>query len=89
MTVAVTVANSGGSDDETVAITHRASGGAYDHVYPAGIGGYAPGARSSKAATACCIAAGRSRRGRWCNINSAYHYAPGTGTNWQDAWIRL
>lgn len=90
VTVAVTVANSGGSDDETVAITHRASGGGtFDYVYPAGIGSYVPGTTVVKGSDGLLYRCRPFPQGQWCNINSAFHYAPGTGTNWQDAWIRL
>lgn len=90
VTVAVTVSNSAGSDDETVAITHRkAGGGSYDYVYPAGIGSYVPGQTVVKGSDNGLYRCRPFPEGQWCNINSAFHYAPGTGTNWQDAWTRL
>ena len=58
----------------------------YDYVYPAGLGSYQPGT----------VVLGEDNElyecrpfpnAGWCNQAPDY-YAPGTGSNWRDAWIR-
>ena len=75
---------------KTVSIAHQpASGGSYDYVYPAGIGSYKPGITVVLGSDGNRYRCRPAPEGGWCNINSAYHYAPGTGTAWADAWTRL
>ena len=61
----------------------------YDYVYPAGIGSYVPGETVVLGSDGNRYQCRPFPEGQWCNINSAYHYAPGTGTNWPDAWLKL
>lgn len=61
--------------------------GEYDYVYPDGIGQYVPGETVVKASNGRLYACRPFPEGGWCNINSPAHYAPGSGSHWQDAWI--
>ncbi|MBB1087739.1 lytic polysaccharide monooxygenase [Lysobacter sp. SG-8] len=61
--------------------------GDYDFVYPDGIGQYVPGETVVKASNGKLYACRPFPHGGWCNVNSAAHYGPGVGSNWQDAWI--
>ncbi|MEZ0472399.1 lytic polysaccharide monooxygenase auxiliary activity family 9 protein [Luteimonas salinilitoris] len=61
--------------------------GDYDYVYPDGIGGYVPGETVVKGSDGKLYGCRPYPEGGWCNIDSAYHYAPGTGVAWQDAWV--
>ncbi|UXI68802.1 lytic polysaccharide monooxygenase auxiliary activity family 9 protein [Tahibacter amnicola] len=90
VTVQLTVSDGVATDSRTVAITHRkAGGGNVDYVYPAGIGNYVAGQTIVLGSDGQRYQCRPYPQGGWCNINSAYHYAPGTGTHWQDAWVRL
>jgi chitin-binding protein len=55
-------------------------------VYPSGIGSYGPGTlvRGTDGLLYECRPFPNSG---WCNQAPLY-YAPGTGSNWGDAWIR-
>ncbi|MBN8429882.1 lytic polysaccharide monooxygenase [Microbulbifer salipaludis] len=64
-------------------------GDGYDYAYPAGIGSYVPGETVVLGSDGSRYRCRPAPEGQWCNINSAFHYAPGTGTNWSDAWTRL
>lgn len=80
------------SDTAVVEIDHRRSnsgGGDYDYVYPDAIGQYVVGETIVLGSDGYRYQCRPFPHGGWCNINSPYHYAPGTGANWQDAWIRL
>jgi chitin-binding protein len=61
--------------------------GEYDYVYPDGIGQYVPGETVVKGGDGKLYACRPFPEGGWCNIDSAIHYAPGTGSNWRDAWL--
>ncbi|KAB8190464.1 cellulose-binding protein [Lysobacter maris] len=61
--------------------------GDYDYVYPDGLGQYVPGQTVVKGSDGKLYACRPFPQGGWCNINSPAHYAPGTGSNWQDAWL--
>lgn len=63
--------------------------GEYDYAYPAGIGSYVPGETVVLGSDGNRYLCRPFPEGQWCNINSAYHYAPSTGTNWGDAWSKL
>ncbi|GAB2511472.1 lytic polysaccharide monooxygenase [Microbulbifer agarilyticus] len=65
------------------------SGDDYDYEYPAGIGRYVPGESIVLGSDNQRYQCRPAPEGQWCNINSPFHYAPGSGTNWQDAWIKL
>lgn len=76
----------------TASIAHipeSTGNGDYDYVYPAGIGSYVPGETVVVGGDGGLYQCRPFPEGQWCNINSAYHYGPGTGTNWADAWIEL
>ncbi|WP_231758733.1 lytic polysaccharide monooxygenase [Microbulbifer elongatus] len=64
-------------------------GDGYDYTYPDGIGNYVPGETVVLGSDNNRYHCRPFPQGQWCNINSAYHYAPGTGTNWEGAWIKL
>lgn len=89
VTVRLSVSDGAASASTTVAITQRKPGGSYDHVYPAGIGSYVPGQTVVLGSDGNRYRCRPHPEGGWCNVNSAYHYAPGSGANWQDAWTRL
>lgn len=91
VTVRLSVSDGSASNATTVSITHRkpTSGGTYDYVYPEGIGSYVAGQTVVLGSDGNRYRCRPYPEGGWCNINSAYHYGPGTGTNWQDAWTRL
>ncbi|MEW5250918.1 lytic polysaccharide monooxygenase auxiliary activity family 9 protein [Microbulbifer sp. 2201CG32-9] len=92
VTVGVTVSDGSLSDSATINIRHNVpSGGGddYDYVYPQGIGNYVVGQTIVLGTDGNRYRCRPFPHGGWCNINSPYHYAPGTGSNWQDAWIRL
>ena len=61
----------------------------YDFVYPDGIGSYTPGETVVLGSDGKRYQCRPFPEGQWCNINSPFHYAPGTGSNWRDAWIEL
>jgi hypothetical protein len=89
--VRLSVSDGAASHSTTVTIAHKkpGTGGNYDYVYPAGIGGYVPGQTVVLGSDGNRYRCRPHPEGGWCNVNSAYHYAPGSGTNWQDAWTRL
>lgn len=90
--IELTVSDGQASASSSVSITHtpESSGGNdYDHVYPEGIGSYTPGQTVVLGSDGNRYQCRAFPEGQWCNINSPYHYAPGTGSNWGDAWIRL
>lgn len=91
VTVQLTVDDGEFSDSATVDITHSTSGGGgnYDYVYPDGIGSYVPGETVVLGSDGNRYQCKPFPYGDWCNVDSAFHYAPGTGTNWQDAWTAL
>jgi predicted carbohydrate-binding protein with CBM5 and CBM33 domain len=73
-----------------VSIAHQpASSGSYDYVYPAGLGSYVAGQTVVLGSDGNRYRCRPAPEGGWCNINSAYHYAPGSGVAWTDAWTRL
>ncbi|MFV8783895.1 lytic polysaccharide monooxygenase [Microbulbifer sp. SA54] len=92
-TVTVTLAVSDGTATVTTSGTisqqpSGGNGGDYDYVYPDGIGNYVPGETVVLGSDGALYQCRPFPYGQWCNINSAYHYAPGTGANWEDAWIK-
>ncbi|WP_257386937.1 lytic polysaccharide monooxygenase auxiliary activity family 9 protein [Tahibacter caeni] len=91
LVVRLTVSDGSASHSTTVSIAHRkpAGGGECDYVYPAGIGNYVAGQTVVLGSDGNRYRCRPFLEGGWCNIDSAYHYAPGSGTNWQDAWTRL
>lgn len=96
VTVALTVSDGELSNSTSVDIDHSASdgtgggtGGDYDYAYPDGIGSYLPGETIVLGSDGNRYQCRPWPNGDWCNVNSPYHYAPGTGANWQDAWIQL
>ena len=58
----------------------------YEYVYPQGKGSYQPGTQVLGTDNQVYECRSFPSSG-WCN-QSSLHYAPGTGLNWQDAWIR-
>jgi chitin-binding protein len=56
-------------------------------LYPAGIGSYGPGTRVQGAGGGLYECRPFPSSG-WCNQAPAY-YAPGAGSAWRDAWVRL
>ncbi|MCX2833669.1 Predicted carbohydrate-binding protein, contains CBM5 and CBM33 domains [Microbulbifer thermotolerans] len=90
ITVRVTVSDGQLTDSTTVDIDHSPGGtGGYDYVYPEAIGSYVPGETIVLGSDGKRYQCRPWPYGDWCNVNSAYHYAPGTGANWQDAWTQL
>ncbi|WP_299594458.1 lytic polysaccharide monooxygenase [uncultured Microbulbifer sp.] len=90
--VELSVSDGQAADTSSVSITHApvsTGGDDYDYAYPDGIGSYAPGETVVLGSDGQRYQCRPFPEGQWCNINSAYHYAPGTGTNWGDAWIQL
>ncbi len=89
--VRLSVSDGAASHSTTVSITHKKTGGGgdYDYAYPAGIGSYVAGQTVVLGSDSNRYRCRPFPEGGWCNVNSAFHYAPGTGTNWQDAWTRL
>lgn len=89
--VRLTVNDGTASHAATVSIAHKkpTTGGGYDYVYPNGIGSYVPGQTVVLGSDGNRYRCRPHPEGGWCNVNSAFHYAPGTGANWQDAWTRL
>lgn len=89
--VRLSVSDGAASHSTTVSISHRkpGTGGGYDFVYPAGIGSYVAGQTVVLGSDGNRYRCRPHPEGGWCNVNSAFHYAPGSGTNWQDAWTRL
>lgn len=88
----VTLSDGQLSDSASVDIRHSTNGGGdgeYDYVYPDGIGSYIAGKTIVLGSDGDRYRCRPFPQGGWCNIDSPYHYAPGTGANWQDAWIRL
>ncbi|PSU08192.1 chitin-binding protein [Photobacterium ganghwense] len=63
--------------------------GEYDFVYPDNIGSYEPGKTVVLSRDGSTYQCRPFPEGGWCNINSASHYEPGYGSNWQDAWLKL
>ncbi|WP_105102805.1 lytic polysaccharide monooxygenase [Microbulbifer pacificus] len=92
VTVELAVNDGQVSATATAGITHTpesTGNGDYDYVYPAGIGSYVPGETVVLGSDGNRYQCRPFPEGQWCNINSPYHYAPGTGANWGDAWIKL
>ena len=92
ITVELTVSDGQAADTTSISIPHSPAttgGDDYDYVYPDGIGSYAPGETVVLGSDGNRYQCRPFPEGQWCNINSAFHYAPGTGTNWSDAWIAL
>ena len=89
--VELVVSDGQATDTGRVSIPHTpASGGDdYDHIYPEGIGSYVPGETVVLGSDGDRYQCRPFPEGQWCNVNSAFHYAPATGTNWSDAWTRL
>lgn len=88
--VRLSVSDGSASGSTTLSIAHRrAASGSYDYVYPAGIGSYVAGQTVVLGSDGNRYRCRPHPEGGWCNVNSAYHYAPGSGANWQDAWTRL
>ncbi|MCW8127221.1 lytic polysaccharide monooxygenase [Microbulbifer halophilus] len=93
VTVQVTVSDGELSDSASVDISHSSddggNGGDYDHVYPDGVGSYVPGETVVLGSDGNRYQCKPFPYGDWCNVDSTFHYAPGTGSNWEDAWIAL
>ncbi|WP_346836408.1 lytic polysaccharide monooxygenase [Microbulbifer sp. SAOS-129_SWC] len=96
VTVSLSVSDGELGDAASVDINHSASGdtgggsgGNYDYAYPDGIGSYVPGETVVLGSDGNRYQCRPWPYGDWCNIDSAYHYAPGSGVNWQDAWTQL
>lgn len=92
VTVELTVSDGELDDSVSVDIAHStdgSGGGDYDHIYPDGIGSYVPGETVVLGSDGNRYQCRPFPHGDWCNVDSAFHYAPGTGSNWQDAWIAL
>lgn len=88
--VRVTASDGVNSASKSVTVAHSAAGGGgYDYAYPAGIGSYVAGQTVVLGTDGNRYRCRPAPEGGWCNINSAYHYAPGTGVVWSDAWTRL
>lgn len=89
--VRLSVSDGTASHSTTVTIAHKkpGTGGNYDYAYPAGIGSYVPGQTIVLGSDGNRYRCRPHPEGGWCNVNSAFHYAPGSGANWQDAWTRL
>lgn len=78
------------SSSVSVDISHSTGGGGdYDYAYPDGIGSYVPGETIVLGSDGNRYQCKPFPYGDWCNVNSPYHYAPGTGANWEDAWSAL
>ena len=92
VTVQLTVSDGELSDSASIDINHRTSGGnggGYDYVYPEGIGSYIPGETVVLGSDSNLYQCKPFPYGDWCNVDSAFHYAPGSGANWEDAWNAL
>ncbi|WP_051687235.1 lytic polysaccharide monooxygenase [Microbulbifer sp. HZ11] len=92
VTVQLTVNDGQASSSAVVNIQHNpqsTGGDDYDYVYPDGIGNYVPGETIVLGSDNNRYLCRPFPEGQWCNINSAYHYAPGSGSNWSDAWTQL
>ncbi|WP_226703629.1 lytic polysaccharide monooxygenase [Microbulbifer elongatus] len=89
--VELTVSDSQASDSTSISIPHTpaSTGDDYDYIYPNGMGSYVPGDTVVLGSDGHRYQCRLFPEGQWCNINSTFHYAPGTGTNWGDAWIQL
>ncbi|MDZ3994226.1 N-acetylglucosamine-binding protein GbpA [Pseudomonas sp. Teo4] len=62
----------------------------HDYVYPQSINNYKAGTRVLQPKTGEVFECKPFPAEGWCGIysQSANHYEPGTGSNWQDAWIK-
>ena len=92
VTVTLQVSDNELSAQQSISISHSPegqTGGDYDYVYPQGIGSYVPGETVVQGSDGNLYQCRPFPEGQWCNINSAYHYGPGSGANWADAWIAL
>ncbi len=91
VSVRLTVSDGQATNSATINIAHQrpGGGGTFDFVYPTGIGSYVPGTTVVQGSDGLLYRCRPFPEGQWCNINSPFHYAPGTGANWQDAWTRL
>ncbi|MCK7598862.1 lytic polysaccharide monooxygenase [Microbulbifer sp. CAU 1566] len=92
VTVKLTVSDGSLTSTATAVVSQQPAstgGGDYDYVYPQGLGNYVPGETVVQGSDGNRYQCRPFPQGQWCNINSAYHYAPGSGTNWGDAWIAL
>lgn len=93
ITVQVTVSDGELTDSASVNINHSADSGSgsgdYDYLYPDGVGSYLPGETVVLGSDGNRYQCKPFPYGDWCNVDSPFHYAPGTGANWQDAWIAL
>ncbi len=58
----------------------------YDYVYPQEMDKYTAGTKVLQPATNEVFECKPFPYSGWCKISS-HHYVPGTGSNWQDAWI--
>lgn len=80
--------SSGGSSSSSGG-SSSGGGGSYDYAYPDGIGSYVAGQTIVLGTDGNRYQCRPFPEGGWCNVNSASHYGPGTGSHWQDAWIPL
>ncbi|PSW18323.1 hypothetical protein C9I98_16615 [Photobacterium sanctipauli] len=91
-TVEVTAAAEGSSDHEVVSTQQitikEPSNGEYDYVYPDGIGSYVPDETVVLSRDGDTYKCRPAPHGEWCNIDSAIHYEPGFGSDWEDAWVK-
>jgi len=60
----------------------------FDFVYPDGLGSYSAGTKVQGSDGGIYQCKSYPASG-WCNVDSAEHYAPGTGSNWEDAWTKV
>jgi chitin-binding protein len=72
---------------KTIELVKADNSNAFDFVYPKGLGLYEAGDRV-KAADGKVYECKPWPYTGWCNDPTAAVYAPGAGSNWQDAWIR-
>ncbi|WP_052260608.1 lytic polysaccharide monooxygenase [Photobacterium gaetbulicola] len=75
-------------ETKSITVKESAGGGDYDYAYPEGIGSYEPGETVVLGRDGNTYQCRPFPEGGWCNIDSPYHYEPGYGSAWQDAWIK-
>lgn len=71
---------------ESLELTGEGGGQAYDAVYPEGIDSYVAGTTVLQPEDGKVYECKPFPAAGWCKING-HHYKPGTGSDWQDAWI--
>lgn len=75
-------------ETKSITIKDSSGGGEHDFAYPEGIGSYVPGQTVVLGRDGSTYQCRPFPEGGWCNIDSPYHYEPGFGSAWQDAWIK-